>query len=58
MHILILFLAGLIVGAFLVIPPFFFYLYKVLEPQFNENGEIQPEKRLPPTFVGAFCIPM
>lgn len=49
---------GILVGAILVIPPFFLYLYKVVEPQFNSNGEIQPEKRLPPAFVGAFCIPV
>lgn len=49
---------GILVGAFVVIPPFFWYLKKYLEPQFDENGELQPEKRLPPTFVGAFCIPM
>lgn len=49
---------GILVGAFIVIPPFFWYLNKYLEPQFDENGELQPEKRLPPTFVGAFCIPI
>ena len=49
---------GILVGAILVIPPFFWYLYKVLEPQFNENGEIAPEKRLPPACVGAFAIPI
>jgi DHA1 family multidrug resistance protein-like MFS transporter len=49
---------GILVGAFVVIPPFFFYLYFIQEWQFNENGEIKPEKRLPPAFVGAFCIPI
>lgn len=49
---------GILVGAFVVVPPFFLYLKYVLEPQFDENGNIEPEKRLPPTFVGAFCIPM
>lgn len=49
---------GILIGAFIVIPPFFYYLWKVLEPQFDSNGELQPEKRLPPTFVGAFCIPI
>ena len=49
---------GILLGAILVIPPFFYYLYKVVEPQFNENGELKPEKRLPPAFVGAFCIPI
>jgi len=49
---------GILVGGFVILPPFFAYLYYVQEPQFNENGEIQPEKRLPPAFVGAFCIPI
>ncbi|KAK3725100.1 GTPase-activating protein [Vermiconidia calcicola] len=49
---------GILIGALVVIPPFFLYLHYKLEPQFDENGELQPEKRLPPTFVGAFCIPI
>jgi len=49
---------GILCGSFAVIPPFFLYLYFVQERQFNENGEIQPEKRLPPAFFGAFCIPI
>ncbi|KAF2722584.1 MFS general substrate transporter [Polychaeton citri CBS 116435] len=49
---------GILVGAFVVIPPFFCYLYFFLEPQFDENGNIQPEKRLIPCFFGAFCIPI
>ncbi|KAK6206983.1 multidrug resistance protein [Colletotrichum tabaci] len=49
---------GIMAGAFVAIPPFFWYLHKYLEPQFDENGDIQPEKRLPPAFVGAFAIPL
>lgn len=49
---------GLFIGTLLVIPPFFTYLKYKVEPQFDKNGEIQPEKRLPPAFVGGFCIPM
>ncbi|KAN0117373.1 putative caffeine resistance protein 5 [Hyaloscypha variabilis] len=49
---------GILVGPFIVIPPFFLHLYLVQEPQFNENGEIKPEKRFPPACVGAFCIPL
>jgi DHA1 family multidrug resistance protein-like MFS transporter len=29
-----------------------------VEPQFNDNGELKSELRLPPAFVGAFCIPI
>lgn len=49
---------GILVGAIIVIPPYFWYLHKFLEPQFNENGELQPEKRLYACTVGAFCIPI
>lgn len=49
---------GILIGVFVVIPPFFLYLYKVQEPQFNENGELAPEKRLPPACLGAFFIPI
>jgi DHA1 family multidrug resistance protein-like MFS transporter len=49
---------GILVGALITIPPYFYYLHKYLEPQFNENGELQPEKRLYACTVGAFCIPI
>ncbi|CZS90656.1 related to FLR1-Putative H+ antiporter regulated by yAP-1 and involved in multidrug resistance [Rhynchosporium graminicola] len=49
---------GILVGALVTIGPFFLYLYYIQEPQFNKNGEIKPEKRLPPAFVGAFCLPI
>jgi MFS transporter, DHA1 family, multidrug resistance protein len=49
---------GIFVGAIVTIPPYFFYLHKYMEPKFNEKGEIQPEERLVPCFVGAFCIPI
>jgi len=49
---------GILIGALVVIPPFFVYLKKYLEPKFNENGELKPELRLPASFVGAFCIPI
>ena len=49
---------GILIGAFAIIPPFFLYLYKRLEPQFDDNGNLQPEKRLPPACVGGFFIPI
>ena len=49
---------GILIGAFGVIPPFFWYLHRYTEPQFNENGELKPEKRLPPACVGGFFIPI
>jgi MFS transporter, DHA1 family, multidrug resistance protein len=49
---------GILMGAFVTIPPFFWYLHKYQEPLFNEAGEIKPEYRLRPAFVGAFFIPV
>ncbi|KAL3427817.1 multidrug resistance protein [Phlyctema vagabunda] len=49
---------GILCGALIVVPPFFAYLYFIQEPQFNENGEIAPEKRLPPAMIGCFAIPI
>lgn len=49
---------GIFIGGLLVLPPYCLYLYKVQEPQFNENGELKPEKRLPPAFVGSFAVPI
>ena len=49
---------GVLVGAIVVIPPFFYYLYKYVEPQFAATGQIKPEIRLQPACVGAFCIPI
>jgi DHA1 family multidrug resistance protein-like MFS transporter len=47
-----------VVGAFVVIVPYFLYLKYVLEPKFDENGNVKPEERLVPTMVGCFFIPM
>ena len=49
---------GIFIGVFIVMPPFFWYLHRYTEPRFNEDGELKPELRLPPAFVGAFCIPV
>lgn len=49
---------GILAGVVVIVPPFFWWLHKYLEPQFDEHGELVPEERLPPCFVGAFFIPM
>ena len=49
---------GILVGALLTMGPFFWYVHKYMEPKFNAKGEIKPEYRLTPSFVGAFCIPI
>lgn len=49
---------GILAGAFLTLPPFFYFLYRYLEPRFDSRGEIKPELRLPPAFVGGICIPI
>jgi MFS transporter, DHA1 family, multidrug resistance protein len=49
---------GILIGVFVVVPPFFWYFHKYTEPKFDEDGNLTPEWRLPPAFVGAFCIPI
>lgn len=49
---------GILVGALVVIPPFYWWMYKYLEPRFDENGAIKPELRLPAACVGGFFIPI
>lgn len=49
---------GILVGAFVYLPPYFWWLRKIIEPQSNPDGSIQPEKRLPAAVVGSFCIPI
>jgi len=49
---------GILIGAVITLAGFFVYLYYIQEPQFDENGNIQPEKRLPPACVGGFFIPI
>lgn len=49
---------GILVGVFVVLPPFVWYQHRYIEPKFNADGELKPEWRLPPAFVGAFAIPV
>ncbi|KAJ9144272.1 MFS transporter [Pleurostoma richardsiae] len=49
---------GILVGFAVVLGPFVWYHHKYIEPKFNDNGELRPELRLPPSFVGAFAIPI
>lgn len=49
---------GIFFGAVIVIPFFFFYLRKYVEPRFDENGEIKPELRLPAAMFGSFLVPI
>ncbi|MBE7182631.1 MAG: hypothetical protein INR71_15735, partial [Terriglobus roseus] len=49
---------GILIGALITIPPFFWYLYKYVEPRFDSNGEIKPELRLPAAMFGCFFVPI
>jgi MFS transporter, DHA1 family, multidrug resistance protein len=49
---------GLLVGSLIVLPPFFWWVNKYLEPRFNENGELHPELRMIPAMVSAFFTPV
>ena len=49
---------GILIGALITVPPFFWYVHKYVEPLFNDKGEIRPEVRLKPAIIGAFFIPV
>ncbi|KAF2189705.1 hypothetical protein K469DRAFT_723628 [Zopfia rhizophila CBS 207.26] len=49
---------GILVGAIVILICFLFWLYLVQEKHFDDNGELSPEKRLPPAMVGAFFVPV
>lgn len=49
---------GILLGALIVMVPFFYYNYKYVEPQFTATGELRPEVRLQPALVGAFFLPI
>ncbi|KZL79936.1 major facilitator superfamily transporter, partial [Colletotrichum incanum] len=50
-------LLGLIVGVLLTIPPFFIYYRIRIEPKYDRNGNIKPEKHLHPAMVGCLFVP-
>jgi DHA1 family multidrug resistance protein-like MFS transporter len=49
---------GILVGAFITMPPYFWYCHKYVEPLYKGNSGIKPEVRLKPAFVGAFALPI
>jgi MFS transporter, DHA1 family, multidrug resistance protein len=49
---------GIFVGGLITVPAFLWYLHRYIVPRFNDRGVIKPEERLPPLFVGAFCLPI
>ena len=49
---------GIFTGAVITLPFFWLYLQFYLKKQFDEAGNIMPEKRLTAACFGAFCIPI
>lgn len=49
---------GLFIGGNVIVPPLFWYWARIMKPQFSKDGDLQPEKRLPPAIVGGFCVPI
>jgi DHA1 family multidrug resistance protein-like MFS transporter len=49
---------GILVGTFVAAIVLFAWNYFYLEKQFDENGNIEPEKRLIPAMVGCFFVPI
>ncbi len=49
---------GIFVGVMITFPCFAWYFHKYTEPRFDAQGNLQPELRIPPSFVGAFMLPI
>ncbi|OSS45888.1 hypothetical protein B5807_09639 [Epicoccum nigrum] len=49
---------GILVGTLIAVAILFSWLYFYQEKQFDENGNIAPEKRLIPAMVGCWCVPI
>jgi len=49
---------GILVGTFIAVIVLFAWNYYYLEKQFDDNGNIAPEKRLIPAMVGCFFVPI
>jgi DHA1 family multidrug resistance protein-like MFS transporter len=49
---------GTLIGAWGVMIPYCAWLYFYQEPEFDADGNIPPEKRLPPAIAGSWCIPI
>ncbi|KAL4897762.1 major facilitator superfamily domain-containing protein [Aspergillus ambiguus] len=52
------FLGILVSTICIVIPAYFWWKYKYQSRYFDENGNIPPEKQLPPACVGCFALPI
>jgi DHA1 family multidrug resistance protein-like MFS transporter len=49
---------GILVGTLIGAASLFTWLYFYQEKQFDDNGNIEPEKRLIPAMVGSFFVPI
>jgi len=49
---------GILVGTLIAVVILFSWLHFYQEKQFDENGNIAPEKRLIPAMVGCWCVPI
>lgn len=49
---------GILVGALITIPPYFWWMHRYLEPKFDSSGNVLPEARLPPAIIGGCFIPV
>jgi len=49
---------GILVGTLIALVGIFAWMYFYLEKQFDDNGNIEPEKRLIPAMIGCFGVPI
>jgi MFS transporter, DHA1 family, multidrug resistance protein len=49
---------GLMIGVLVSMVGILLWVYFVLEKEFDENGNLEPERRLPPAMVGCWFVPI
>jgi len=49
---------GILGGVFITLPPYFYYIYRVEEKMYDENGQIKPEKRMRVAIFASFLAPI
>ena len=49
---------GIVVGAIVIVIPYLVWLYFVQKKYLDEDGNMEPERHLPPAVFGSFLIPI
>jgi DHA1 family multidrug resistance protein-like MFS transporter len=49
---------GILIGTFITVAGYFTWMHKSRDKYYDENGDIAPERQLPPACLGALALPV